>query len=737
MRATDASKGSAAGRERRTGRVLLVVLAFAAAPAVAAELGEIVVTAQRREQALQDVPVSISAYSAEQLELRSATSLADLAAFTPNFSFVSHDAGMNFRIRGVGHADSSLFFDPGVGIYVDGIYLPRMRGVDLDLLAIERIEVLRGPQGTLFGKNTIGGAISIITARPGDEFTGSAEVTTGSYSRLDGRLSLSGPLQPGRLAAQAGIVARSRDGYGRRLDPLTGAKTGAMGNQDSFSARGSLLWTPHDDLELLLAVDGSSAHEQGGVHHLVQAFLTPAIGALNALTNPDYGSAWLTSDEYTSYATGPNYSSADAWGIALSVRWERDGWALRSMTGYRDQRTRYGWDNDGSPITVVEQTFWEDSRQFSQEIQFSGVALADRLAWVAGAYYADEDAAMAADTLIVQPLYTAIGMDRSLQLEVWNDSTSTAVFGQGTYALSDRLSLTAGARYSRDEKEVARLRRSVNTGAITVPYLGAGDAWSAVSGRAGFEFRWSDDLMTYLSAARGYKSGGINGGSTTVSDFQPFDPEYLWTYELGLRSDWLQRRLRVNASLFRSDYQDLQFRSQRTDQNNAPLVIVANVAEAEVQGFEIELSAVLAPGFELSAGAGHIDAEYTRVDPGSPITTAMSFMDTPEWSYTFAGQYTRTLAGGATVTTRLDYAWTDEQQRAVINTPLLVQEAYPTVNARLAFRSAGDRWELAVFGTNLTDERVMTQAWDLSSLAFMDAQFGPPRQWGASFRINF
>ena len=717
----------------------------------AGALDAIVVTAQRREQSIQDVPVSISAFSAEDLEARVATSLSDLSSFTPNFNFANYDSGMNLHIRGVGSSDASLFFDPGVGVFLDGVYLPRLRGLDLDLVGIERIEILRGPQGTLFGKNTIGGAISVVSKRPGDEFSGTAEVTTGRFNRLDARFGIDGPIVPGKLSGQLAGVIRKRDGYGRRIDFATGEKIGETGNQDSFSARASLNWTPREDVDVLFVLDGTSAHEQGGVHHLVA---TPAptspnapVAMINAFTAQPYDSRYLTTDVYETYATGPNFSSVDGWGVTLNVHWDRGTWALRSITSFRHQKTRYGWDNDGSPIPLFEQPFFEDSDQLSQEIQLSGVASDDRLNWVAGLYYADESAMMEAATLVAQPLWTAtfpsppfppgFRIDASQLLHVWSDAWSAAAFGQGTYKLTDKLSFTAGARYSYDWKELGRQRQRINSGVIHVPYGKLDDNWSAVTGRLGFEYRQTDDVMYYVSAARGYKSGGINAAGVTTLEFTGFDPEYLTTYEVGLRSDWLERRLRFNASVFFSDYEDLQLRSVRADPTGQPINLVGNVAAAEVTGFELELTALPAPGLELTASVGYLDARYTRVEPGTPVTTAMEFLDTPEYSFALSGQYTHPLAGGAEVTGRVDYSYTAEQQRGLTNTPLLVQDAYSMVNARIAWRSAGSQWEVALFGTNLTDERVMTFGFDLSSLGFVDAQYGPPRQWGASVRYNF
>jgi iron complex outermembrane receptor protein len=716
----------------------------AIAEQAAGGLEEIIVTAQRREQSLQEVPVSVSAFSAKQLEERSVTRLSEIAVASPNFSFVTADQQGNLlRIRGVGQSEGSLFFDPGVAVFLDGVYLPRMRGEDLDTAGVERIEVLRGPQGTLFGKNTIGGAVNIVTARPSGAFSGTADVTTGRFSRLDGRLSLEGSLVPGILTARVVGVVRTRDGYGVRRDYTTGDKTGESGDQDSSSGRLAVNWTPRADLDVLLSVDATSMHNRAGVHSLVAAFFATCppngpIAALNCFTDADYGPRFVTRDPYVSYASGPNYFRLDGWGTALNAHWRRGSWGIRSITGLRQQRNTYGVDFDGSPINVFEAATLERSRQFSQELQLSGLALTDKLNWVTGLYYADESARMRADTLIVQALYAAIGADSSSSLRIWQDSRSYAGYGQATYKLNDKLSATGGARYSYDWKESQRERARVNTGVVYVPRASIDGSWSALTGRLGLEYRWSPDIMTYLSAARGYKSGGINGAGVKALEFSPFDPEFLWTYEVGLRSEWLEQRLRFNMSAFYSDYSGMQFRSLQFDPDGGPINLIANVGSAKITGLEAELTALPARGWELGATLGYQHARYKNIAAGTTgVTKDMELPYTPDWTLSLFGQYTLPLHDGAELAGHVDYSYTDRQQLAVSNTPYLVQSAHPMVNARITYRSPGKGWELALFGTNLTDEKVMVTGSDLRTAGWIDAEYGAPRQWGANVQVKF
>jgi iron complex outermembrane receptor protein len=700
---------------------------------------EIVVTARKREEQLQDVPQSISAFTADDMDARSATSLGDIANLTPNFSFLTtFGGGTSIRIRGVGQNDPSVFFDPGVAIYVDGAYIPRMRGVDFDLMDFARIEVLRGPQGTLFGRNATGGALNIITTRPGNEFSGSAEVTIGRYDRLDGKLRVDVPLAPGVLSARLTGATGNRDGYGKILDFSTGAMIGEMGNNESLGGRAEINWTPRSDVDVLLSLDISRMNEANPVSSMLTAAVPPAIAAVNLFVDPDFGPQMVTGNPYTNYGAGSNYSDSNTWGISANVAWEHEGWSLRSITSYREMNSAYGIDPDLSPLEIFNQTFTEESQAFSQELQLSGQSFQDRLDWIAGLYYFEEDSGMTADTLLLQPLFTFLGVDSSLRLDVSSDATSWAVFGQGTYQLTDRLSITAGLRYSEDEKEVGRVRHSVNRPmVVTLPFESLKDSWGAISSRAGIEYRWTNDVMTYFSASRGFKSGGINGASF-FGQHVPFDPEYIWTYELGLRSDWLDKRLRFNATGFYSDYTDLQFRVALASPTGAPIAIVTNAAKAEIYGFEIELSAVPAPGLELTASTGYTHARYTELDPGTPVTLNDKFAITPEWSLMLAGQYTIPVENWGELTGRVDYSYKSETELAAINSPLLVQDGYSYVNARLTFRHNSGNWEVAAFVTNLTDEIIAVAGADfVPSFGFATLQYAAPRQWGVSLKYNF
>jgi len=711
----------------------------------ATTIEEVIVTAQKREQNIQDVPISIAAFSAADLEARSFTSLRDLGQFTPNFSFSDHSfwgsqAGMVF-IRGVGQTDPSAFNDPGVGIYMDGVYMGRMQGIDFDLMEIERVEILRGPQGTLFGRNTIGGAVNVVSVKPGDEFSAAIQFTTGSYNRFDAKGSVNVPLVPGKLAARVAVATRNRDGYGKRLDFFTGEKTGEMGDQDSLSGRALLNWTPTDDVDVLLSFDAKRVRQTAGVYKIVAFLPSRLVGLLNTFVDPDYGNVFVTDSEYTSYATGPNINNFDAWGTSLTVEWDLGNAAVKSITGYRDLKTEASFDGDGSPYTILHYpSYIINQKQFSQEFQFSGLSLDDRLSWLGGLFYYEEKGGQDPVQLdIMLELKDLIGLDISFSAPMWFNVKSYAAFTQETYELTDKLNITGGLRYTYEEKEITRTRFGQYSGIVTVPLSSRSDNWDAVSGRLGFEYSWNEDAMTYLSVSRGFRSGGINARSASELDFLPYDPEYLTSYEVGLKSDWLDDRLRFNTSVYFSDYKDLQFTVSFPDPvTGVPISTVGNQAKAEIKGFEMDVVAMPAAGLTFTAGIGYTDAKYIEVDPTSRVGVDDKFPNIPKWSVTLSGTYSVPInAWGGELRARLDYVRKSKIYYQANNDPFNTQDAYGLLNARLSFESTGSNWAVSLFGTNLTDERYLLGGVTIRAFGFSRAQFARPREWGVELNYRF
>lgn len=799
----DAMKRNTSERARSSRSILLAATMAAGivatpGPALAQQsndaadaVDEIIVTARRREESQQSVPISVAAYSAESLEQRSVDDLADLSGASPNLYVSSGPSGGQgtgaIYMRGVGQTDFIATADPGVGVYVDGVYLSRTIGNVLDLVDIERVEVLRGPQGTLFGRNTIGGAISITTRVPGNEFGGDVEVSLGEFERRDARLRLNAPLIEDRLAGSLAVVRRTRDGYGSR--PLAGEE---MGDINLWAARGALNFTPTSDFDLVLAVDAARRDEHAVVHSptdiietdpnfvLLQAYntfiatpfgspllnVTPACpdGVIPPAPSPvatSCSSPVIGTNPYSSQATSFNVSDLDVLGGSANATWDLGALTLRSITAYRTQESTSGADFDGSPLSFSEQIVNIETDTFSQEVQLFGEAFDSRLSWLVGAYYSRESSDTDFTFLVAQP-----GFGPSINLLTTLETTSYAAFASGTWRLTDRLSATAGVRYSRDERDTED-----NANFVSNPYLGGApssfyaapgpgpfpgvpnffpfgtivtgaDSWENVSPRLSVEYQASEGAFLYASVAEGYKSGSFNGRPLTGS-LAPtaYGPEQVTTYELGWKLDLFDRRLRLNTSVFNTSYDDIQVTILVAD---GPLVNTptVNAGQAEVRGVEFELQAAPTEALRLDASVGYVDASFTKLNapssfPGAviPFGTDAEFAQTPEWTASLGAQYSFDLAGNGVLILRGDANYRDHVYFNVPNLDEASQDGFTLFNARATYESPDGAWRLAVFGTNLADETYKTFAF--GAFGIVTSYYGAPREWGVSLSRSF
>lgn len=704
-------------------------------------LQEVVVTARRREEPLQSVPLSVAALTASDLEERSLVSLQDVGQSTANVSFYNMAEGGNTSglvfIRGIGQTDMIVTNDPGVGIYVDGVYIGRMQGIDLDMMDVQRIEVLRGPQGTLFGKNTIGGAINIVSNEPSlQEVTGDAQITTGSYDRIDGIGRLSLPLIPQTLAVSLSAATRNQDGYGERL--LTGQR---MGNIDEQSARLEVRFTPSDVLEFLLTGDVTHINEEQADMKLLAVNPTvPLVGLLNLVspTQP-YDSRWLTSSDFKSYATGDNFNVANLHGASLTATWNAGPFKLKSITSYRIDDTNLGEDPDGSPLTLIDETDRELQNQFSEELQLSGDSFGSRLTWVGGLYYFGERASQYFDDQVFTAL-RAIGLDASFNTNVAANNKAYAVYGQGTLAFTDQFHLTLGVRETAEHKIGSVFRYAPFSGdAVLIPFTQKSASWDSFTPRVSLDYQFTHDIMAYVSAASGFKSGGFNGRANVAAGLSQYGPETAWTYEAGVRSDLLDKHLRVNATAYYTDYKNIQYTIVQGTVNGQPNIVQGNAAAARIDGGELEFDVVPVQHLTLSATAGLTDARYTEVAPGTQgITTASPFVYTPKWTGNIGGEYLFTLPAKLELVAHADWVYRSKAYFSLPVTPYVTQGGYGTVDARLTLRTSDKRWSIAAFGTNLTNKYYMTGASDLTpTLGFATGFFAPPREWGATFEYHF
>ncbi len=738
-------------------------------------INEVIVTARKREESLQETPLAVTAITADQLELRSFQNLTDVSRVTPNMVFdlgagnTGGSGNAQIFIRGIGQTDFLFTSDPGVGLYVDGVYFARSTGIVMDLDDLERVEILRGPQGTLFGKNTIGGAINIISRHPQDELDARLTLTTGSRDRLDVQGMVNLPLVPDKLKARVTGSFRNQDGYVDRL--LQPGR--ALGDVDSAFLRGLVEWTPAADWTFLLAADWTRKREESVANELIAVDTTPASPVLllwNSLVAPGLGTFYDTSflsGEFTSNATGPSYSNIDMWGVALTAerRIGENLW-IKSITAYRNQDLAFAQDQDHSPLRYTETTNDNEHEQISQELQLGGRAFDDRLDWVLGGFYMHEEGSDVFDLVLAGGLFSAlealplpliplapgvlcpapfptpcaggagnpfnVGLD--LEATIFDDIeiNSYAAFGQGTFDVTDQLSVTGGLRYTYENKDFGTSMMRNASGVLAVPPTRVRDSWDNVSGRAGLEYQWTPDVMTYFSAARGFKSGGFNGRAQTLFEIGSFDPEKVMAYEIGVKSAWFDNRLQLNVAGFFSKHKDMQLTSLRPI-GGLIVVVTENAGEAEMKGAELEFVALPVPDLQVRGGFGYIDAEYTKLDPGTTVSLTDELVNTPNWTASFAFDYSIPMDQYGLLIVSSDVTYRSSYFNEVTNFPLLEQDGYALVGARLTYKSPDERWSLAVFGTNLTDERYITNGLhSFGSLGTADATFGRPREWGVS-----
>jgi iron complex outermembrane receptor protein len=723
-----------------------------------AQIEEVVVTARRREERLQDAPVAVTALSAEALQTRGVESVDQIAKFAPSIRFDGAAAlsGGNYNatvfIRGVGQNDFAIFSDPGVGVYVDGVYYARSIGGTMDAFDVSRIEVLRGPQGTLFGKNTIGGAVVISTEKPSSQFGSKIEGTIGSLDRRDLKGNINIPLSD-KVALRLSAARLTRDGYGKRL--TTGDD---LGDRNATAARAQLRWQASDNVTVDLSADYTRAREHSAPQKLLVIGAVPGfvIGPFmpnyNTYVAPSQGvtapngakalnTSFLTDDPFTTYGTGPNVNDLDLWGTSATVDWDLGNVSFKSITAVRGLTATFARDGDNTPFTFRETFNHDVQAQYSQEFQLSGLAFGDKLTWVTGAYVFKErgtDSGYAKLALGLAPGVSPPPYSPSAGVYTKVTSTTYALFAQGSYSLTERLSATVGARLNRDDKDYVLDHRRIRDGGVIAQVAKSG-SWDSFTPKLGLEFKATPDVLLYASAGKGFKSGGFNARPLNdASEVTEYQPETLLTYELGAKTAWLDRRLILNLAGYFSDYQDIQVTVNQTPRN-----FVANAAAGEVKGVELELQARPTVNWSFNFGAGYMDAKYTEVGSGLaagqvlPITLATHFVKAPEWTANGGVEYSRELSAGGRIVARVDWTYYSTVYNDVANDPDLTQPGYDLFGARIGYTSPDQLWQAALFGSNLSDERYMVSGNASSGFGLKEASFGRPREWGVSLSRKF
>jgi len=496
-----------------------------------------------------------------------------------------------------------------------------------------------------------------------------------------------------------------------------------------------------------------------GLYNVLAGPLAP----LHGLDFPIYDTSWLTDDVYVDNSTDSNFNKQEIWGVSGTITWDVAGLTVKSITSFREMDLSFGTDPDGSPAVIIDEIDVNEQEQFSQEFQATGKLFDDRLNWVAGFYYLSEDASSELTIRTYEgifqmlealpgpifplgpvtcpapppapcaggpgnPVNIALDIGRFATLDQQTDSI--AVYAQGTFDFTDRLSGTYGIRYTDEEKDFTYSSLLLQSGFQSVPRSSVNDSWNDVSHRVGLDFQWSDDLMTYLTAAKGFKSGGFNGRGRSVNEITSYEPEELWSYEFGLKSEWMDRRIRLNGAIFFNDYTDMQFTLSSSDSSGAQIIIVGNAGAAEVKGFELETVMLPSANFKLTASVGYLDAKYTEIDPGTGLNLDLKLIGSPEWSAAVGAEYTVPLQNSSSLAFRADYNYRTKVYFDTVNTESGAQDSYGLLNLRATYITSNRNWGLIGGITNATDEAYKIMGIGVvDSLGFSSSIYGRPREW--------
>jgi len=707
----------------------------------------IVVTARRRAESLQDTPVAVTALSAAALERQQIVSTTDLDKVAPNIQFHSYgtltgnNSAAQVFIRGIGQSDATPAVDPGVGVYIDDVYMGRAVGAAMEFRDIASVQILRGPQGTLFGRNTIGGAVLLTTNEPGTDAGNSVRVGLGDDNLREAFGAFDLPLG-GNWSSRLALGMRQRDGYvTREFDGKD------LGDEDMRTGQVALRWKPSESFDLTLRGDYTKEDENGspfvfqsmneaatfvgaasiaaGCPNILDPFPPPLL--VGPLADPRCGNDAQALGEFRNGGTYTASSTLENRGASLVANWQvNDTWALKSITSDRRLEWTGTRDADNTPLLILHTNYRSESDQLSQELQ--AVVDADRIDGVIGLYYFDEDSF---DRLLV-PLGNP-GSSYDTQ-RVAMDTEARAAFTEWTFKFTEAFSATAGIRYTEETKGLQSVMFNVapatapEPAAPTAlcPFAGAPPTqtgclflttnrfareFTSTTKSASVQYRFNENVMTYVSWSEGFKSGGFNQrynaappGNAPIS----FGAESAESFEIGLKLDPLDT-LRINIAAFSTEYDDIQMTYRL---GVVPLLFNAGVAS--IDGGEIELEFVPVEDFRLDATLGYLDAKFDSITPPPPFgpvtptataTLSSRLPFTPEWQGHLGMSYTFHPGSNWSLTPRADLSYTDEQFFDAGNSPEIAQdEAITLLNASVTLSSDDDKWRFVLGGNNLTDE---------------------------------
>lgn len=711
---------------------------------------DIVVTAQRgaRGEVAQRVPVAVTAVSGDLISSMHATTLIDVAQVAPSVNFTGAatlPGFANFFIRGIGVSGSTSSIDPAVNVSVDGMVYDFQGGTILDAFDVDSIEILRGPQGILFGRNTTGGAVSVNTRRPTKTFDADAEFTVGNFNRYEGSVMVRGPLAGDSLLGKVTVLYRRRDGYVHdrnggtfvpaQFNPSGVAPptaTGTVGDVDSIAVRPSLTWKPTSNLEFNLL--GEYVHMNGGGSY-------PRVRpGFDALLRSRFGYTPPPGD-FQANLNLIGFTRIRAPRLVGEINLDVGVGRFTSVTGYRDVDYQFAFD-DGTPFVIIE--FPEGnkirSKQFSQELRFAS-DFSEVVDFVVGGYYDRHDLNIVERrnqaNLVGVPTAATYSVTQ-LQALFTQEAKSAAAFANVNLHPVEGLTLTAGGRYTWERKEIVSTPLSACTGGnftgCSTTVIESGRTFKNFSPKLGAQYNFNPDILLYGSWTNGFRSGNYNSRATSALQLGPVNPEKAESYEIGFKSTFLDRRVRVNLTGYRTNYSDLQLTILQ-----GVLQVLQNAGKARFQGIELETTVRPIDQLELTASFGYIDAKYVELNgplPGKASVAdslKLELLKVPKYTAFGSAAYTINAPSlGTDIVTRVSYAWKDHFYADVLNNAFARQDAYGTLDASISARF--DNFRVSIFGRNLAD----VDYFESESITFVPIIYGGERRtFGLTLGYNY
>lgn len=717
-------------------------------------LETLTVTARKREETIQDVPVAVTAFTPETLDKLNVRDISDLDAQVPNLTIYAargSSSTITAYIRGIGQSDPLWGVDPGVGLYLDDVYIARPQGALLDVFDVGRVEVLRGPQGSLYGKNTIGGAIKYISAPLPKEADGFASITVGNYNQLDAKAAFGGPIggADSGLRGRIAVASMNRDGFGENT--ITGQD---VSDKEVNAARVNLGAYVSDAFDVQFAMDWMD--DQSGVRGA--RMLEP--NRFDALLSPGTGPYLPMDDRYDVRNGMPNVNDTDMAGASATATWRpNEDWSFKYVIARRESDTETNIDFDLTPDRIADVKAFYSDEQVTNELQANYDA-GGRARGVIGLYAFDGEAG----GQVLNNFFNLSFGDT--QGTVFTESI--AVYADWTFDLTDRLKLDVGARYTDEDKRAKVLNRCYSSATFTTPVdctpANPNDSpaaanfdrtinFSNVSPKVSLDFQLTDDVMIYGTASRGFKSGGYNirAQATIVPrSAEPFDDEVVDSFEVGSKMSFLDQTLFLNLAAFHNRYKDIQLSVFTANPNGGFFGDFTNAGEGTVNGAEVEYQWLPTANWLISGNLAWLDAKYDEfMYAGVNIADEQEFTNAPEFSGALNVEWRTDLANGGNLSARVGYSYQSEvistteiirantPPAAPFGRPPIYQDGYGLVSAGVIWK-ANDAWSFSLQGTNLADKEYLTTGYNLAqALGVYTGFYGAPRQYSLTARYDF